>query len=263
MTFVRVVLILVIVSDCVRMQMLGEAPPRPGRSDAVSLGEAVKKRYDPDRFPEVPALWHLNFERLPQHVAVASAALAVHMMLPEAVRELAGKRTQMLPTVSGALIFCMVSYCFVAIAVVTTFGTWTRPICTLNWVNYTAGEPEPGIFAFLVRSMILLVPIFDITSAYPIFARVLASSIHGSLGKSSDLEPPFLLCGFCAVLPLVGAAIVFDVAETLGWAGVLLMPLIFMVPQLMMLKGEEYASNAWVQTLFIQVFTGGGIANVL
>merc|ERR1719242_1584252 len=115
-------------------------------------------------------------------------------MLPEAVRELAGKRTHMLPTVFAALAFCTVGYCLVAIAVVTTFGTWTRPICTLNWVNYTAGESEPGTMAFLVRSLILLVPIFDITSAYPVFALVLASNVHGSLGKASSLEPPFLLC---------------------------------------------------------------------
>jgi hypothetical protein len=147
MTLCRICLVVAIVGDCLRMASHGEAPPHPGRmkddsSHIVPTGDGSSgDHYDADRWPSVSSPLHTNIWRSPQHISLATAALTVHMIIPDAVHDLGNKKRNLLPTVGAALAFCMVVYCIVSVAVVMTFGEWTRPVCTLNWVNYTAGEP--------------------------------------------------------------------------------------------------------------------------
>lgn len=244
MTACRIVLGIAIVGDCIRMLSLGEAPPHPGRggdgdAHVVAAGGAAAGGYQSDRFPETPSPWQLDIRHGPQHIALATAALTVHMVIPDAVHDLADKRNTLLPTVGAALAFCAVVYCLLSAAVVQTFGAWTRPVCTLNWVNYTAGQPVAHPIAIAFRSFVILMPVFDVSAAYPILAQSLASNLHSVLGSEQEAGSPWYLRLVCAVVPLFGAALVYDAAETLGWCGILLVPFVFILPQLMLLKAED------------------------
>lgn len=254
MTVCRIVLGLAIIGDCVRMLTSGEAPPHPGRggddaAHVVSVGGGGAHTYQTDRFPERPSAWHVDFNHAPQHIALATAALTVHMVIPDAVHDLGEKRRTLLPTVGAALAFCVIVYCLLSAAVVMAFGVWTRPVCTLNWVNYTAGESVAGPFAIAFRSFIILIPVLDVTAAYPILAQSLASNLHSVLCSEDDGKTSWYLRLICAMAPMLGAASVYDAAETLGWCGLLLVPFVFILPQLLLLKAErlcieEYGEDA-------------------
>merc|ERR1719253_1542339 len=109
----------------------------------------------------------------------------------------------------------------VSASVVSAFGSWTHPVCTLNWVNYTAGEPHAGPVAIMFRLFVILMPVFDVTAAYPILAQSLASNLQAVV-SAEHYDSPWYLRLICAVGPLVGAALVYDAATTLGWCGILL-----------------------------------------
>lgn len=242
MTACRIVLGLAIVGDCLRMLSLGEAPPHPGSAggDAhvVPVGGGGGSSYNPDRFPSRPSLFDVDFSHGAHHIALATTALTVHMVIPDAIHDLTDKRRTLLPTVGAALAFCAVVYCLLSSAVVATFGSWTRPVCTLNWVNYTAGQPEAGPLAIALRLFIIIMPVFDVVAAYPILAQSLASNLQAVLSEEKD-SPPWYARLICAMVPLVGAVFVYDAAETLGWVGVLLVPFVFILPQVLLLKADD------------------------
>lgn len=242
MTVCRIVLGVAIVGDCIRMLSLGEAPPHPGHGadeSAHVVGSTSGSIYRSDRFPSSPSPWNVNLDRGPQHIALVTAALTVHMVIPDAVHDLADKKRNLLPTIGAALAFCAVVYCLLSGAVVLTYGAWTRPVCTLNWVNYTAGQPVAGPFAIAFRSFVILVPVLDVTAAYPILAQSLAANLDAAIHSETGDRPAWYLALSCAVGPLIGAALVYDAAETLGWCGVLLVPFVFILPQLLLLRAEH------------------------
>lgn len=245
MTLCRVVLGVAIIGDCLRMLALEEAPPHPASGGGASAhvvpaGEdGATHHYHADRWPSVPSPWRVNLQHGPQHIALATAALTVHMVIPDAVHDLSDKKRYLFPTVGASLAFCAIVYCFVSAAVVQTFGAWTRPVCTLNWVNYTAGRPVAGPLAIALRSFIILMPVFDVMAAYPILAQSLASNLQSVISPETDGRPAWYLRLVCALGPLLGASIVYDAAQTLGWCGILLVPFVFILPQLLLVKAEQ------------------------
>mmetsp|Transcript_16814 Transcript_16814/g.48033 ORF Transcript_16814/g.48033 Transcript_16814/m.48033 type:complete len:513 (+) Transcript_16814:123-1661(+) len=250
MTVVRMLLVSAILGDCARMHVLGEAPPHPGargsgHATSESLWEDVNERYDPRRFPTVPEPGHLDLSQVPRHVAMATAALSVHMVIPEAVHDLARKPSTLLPTVAAALALCCLVYCLVGAAVASTFGEWTRPVCTLNWVSYTGGQATVDAAARLLRSVIILVPVVDVSAAYPILALSLATNVLSGAGQKVGEGPRWQLLLACASLPIVGAAFVFDIGKTMGWVGVLLLPLVFLIPPMLLLRAETLCISAY------------------
>eukprot|EP00929_Paragymnodinium_shiwhaense_P034892 TRINITY_DN18930_c0_g1_i1.p1 TRINITY_DN18930_c0_g1~~TRINITY_DN18930_c0_g1_i1.p1 ORF type:complete len:521 (+),score=78.36 TRINITY_DN18930_c0_g1_i1:150-1712(+) len=245
MTLCRILLVVAMVGDCIRMVALDEAPPQPGSSSSTVAQHhggdvgASEQLYDPTAFPARPSLWHVDFYHAPQLVAVAAGALAVHPMIPDVARELRDKKTSMLPSIFVSLTCCLFFYCLIGAVVPMAFGHWVRPVCSLNWVSYTAGHPRADIWAKSFRQFVLLVPVVDITAAYPIIAQTLASNLYTTIvGPGAD-GVPFYWRLVCGVLPLFGAALVFDVAVVFGWTGVLTLPFIFIMPQLMLLRAEE------------------------
>lgn len=240
MTSLRLLLVCCILGDCLRMKLLDEAPPPPGaiKGHATHGGEVA---YDPHRFPEIPAFSEFQPHSLLQHVAVAMAALTVHMIIPEAVEELAEKPKNLLPTVGGAMAFCILVYILVSAAVAFTFGHWTLPVCTLNWAHNTFGEPTAGYGALAFRAFLLLVPTLDVTGAYP----VLASSLAGTLRLFVGTETTWRLKAGCALLPSLGAALVKDLPRLLGVVGLLMLVFVFVLPPLLLMSAEDRCVKAF------------------
>lgn len=245
MTLCRICLVIAIVGDCMRIATMEEAPPHPGmRQEEASHivpvgGRSSVAHYDPDRWPSVPSPLQTNAWRGCHHIALATAALTVHMVIPDAVHDLTDKRKTLLPTLGSALAFCTFVYCIISIAVVMTFGKWTRPVCTLNWVNYTAGEPTASAFAMTFRTVVILIPVLDVTAAYPILSQSLAANVSSVLWPTSTERSTWYLRLLCSLIPLIGASFVYNAAQTLGWCGVLLVPFVFILPQLLLEKAER------------------------
>jgi hypothetical protein len=237
MAAVRLLLVLCIVGDCLRMHITGEAPPQPeGPAKGHAPDSSVAESYDPTKFPTVPSPGTFRASSLMEHVAVAMAALTVHMVIPEAVEDLVDKPRYLLATVMSALGFCCVVYCMVTAAVAFTFGEWTSPVCTLNWVHYTAGRSSPSIGAVVFRSFLMLVPTVDVTGAYPVLASSLASTLRLF---TPSMEITQCLRIACAACPILGAMVEFDLPKILGCVGMLMLVFVFVVPPMFILKAEQ------------------------
>mmetsp|Transcript_68662 Transcript_68662/g.194759 ORF Transcript_68662/g.194759 Transcript_68662/m.194759 type:complete len:490 (+) Transcript_68662:25-1494(+) len=237
MSAARLLLVLSIIGDCARMHVMGEAPPPPG-GDSVghAPGRSAVQSYNPTAFPSLPSPTAFKPVALPNHVAVAMAALTVHMIIPEALKDLDDKPRNMLPTVGCALALCIVVYVLVSASVAFTFGDWTKPVCTLNWVHYTAGRPAAGWGAVLFRSWLLIVPTVDVTGAYPVLATALASTMRPCFPST---DGSWQLRVACALLPVVGAAVVSDLPYLLGCVGLCMLLFVFILPPIMILRAES------------------------
>lgn len=237
MSAARLLLVLSIIGDCARMRITGEAPPPPG-DDSVGhapTGPAVPS-YNPTTFPSMPSPMAFKPTALPSHVAVAMAAFTVHIVIPEAVKDLNDKPRNMLPTVGCALGLCIVVYALVSASVAFTFGDWTKPVCTLNWMHYTAGRPAAGWGAVLFRSGLLIVPTVDVAGAYPVLATVLASTMRPCF---PSMDGSWQLRVVCALCPVVGAAVVSDLPYLLGCVGLFMLFFVFIIPPMMILRAES------------------------
>ncbi|CAK0878894.1 unnamed protein product [Prorocentrum cordatum] len=117
-----------------------------------------------------------------------------------------------------------------------TFGDWTKPVCTLNWVHYTAGRPAAGWGAVLFRSWLLIVPTVDVTGAYPVLATALASTMRPCFPST---DGSWQLRVACALLPVVGAAVVSDLPYLLGCVGLCMLLFVFILPPIMILRAES------------------------
>lgn len=246
MTFVRVILVLLVLGDCIRMLAVQEAPPVPGGHDGTHgapLGSIDGgPPYDRTRFPEKPSLSHFDISHLPRHVAMITVAIAVHVVIPEAVSELEDKPRTLIPTLASAMLLCSVVYVLVGLIVPLTFGDWVHRVCTLNWANWTAGEVRASVFAVILRSFIILVPVVDVTAAYPVFAVTVTSTVYSQFCAASENSkdpPPIWLRLICAAVPLVGAALIFDIGIALSWASLCIGPFMFLIIPLMLRRTEK------------------------
>lgn len=249
MTLVRLLLVALMLGDCIRMLVLHEAPSVPGGFEgahAAPLGSTGHgPLYNPKQFPDVQPPHHMNLAHLGNHIAMVTFAITVHVVIPEATHDLRDKPRNLIPTITVALLFCAVVYILMGLIVPMTFGNWVQPVNSLNWANYTGGQVEASVAAIIFRSFIILVPVVDITAAYPILVISLASNIHsivrgaGLADKDDKAPPPWWLRALCAILPVLGAALVFDVTTALGWTGFFLLPVLFIIMPLLLLRAQS------------------------
>merc|ERR1719281_196167 len=190
MTLVRLLLVALMLGDCIRMLVLHEAPSVPGGFEgahAAPLGSTADgPLYNPHNFPDVQPLSHMNLAHLGNHIAMVTFAITVHVVIPEATHDLRNKAQNLIPTITFALLFCAVIYILMGLIVPLTFGNWVQPVNSLNWANFTGGQLEASMAAIIFRSFIILVPVVDITAAYPILVLSLASNIHSMILSSDE-----------------------------------------------------------------------------
>lgn len=251
MSCLRALLVTCLLVDCIRMLALNEAPPKPpsvsGHATAIDSHTA---RYDPNRFPEFSDPLHFSLAHLPTHVALVTTAIAVHIVIPDTTHDLGDKERNIIPAIFGAMLFCGTVYFAMALIIPITFGSFTHPVCNLNWVNYTGGQPKASAAALAFRYFVLIVPTVDITAAFPVLVTSLSltarSVVDGiccgtGMGGTTDFSKPvpWWMRFLCAVPPILGAVFMPDVAVALVWSGLCIGPLMFIVLPVLLLRSES------------------------
>lgn len=250
MTCMRALLVTCLLVDCIRMLSLNEAPPQPPKvqGHSTTLG-SDNARYDPHNFPESLDPLHFSPAHLPGHVALVTAAIAVHIVIPDTVHDLEDKERNIIPTIATAMLFCGTVYFGVALLIPLTFGSFTHPVCNLNWVNYTGGQPTASGMALAFRYLVLVVPVLDVTAAFPLFVTSLSltcrMAINSILDRPTDFkEPiPWWLRMLYAIPPILGAAFIPNISVALAWSGLFIGPLMFIVLPVLLLRAETFCCN--------------------
>merc|ERR1719160_2385120 len=83
----------------------------------------------------------------------------------------------MLPTVTAAILFCVVVYLLIGVLVASVFGNDTLPVASLNWRNFTGGQTVAPEWANTFSTMLILFPTVDILSAFPLVAFCLGENL--------------------------------------------------------------------------------------
>jgi len=187
---------------------------------------------------------HFSLTHVPGHVALVMTAIAVHIVIPDTVHDLRDKEQNIIFTIAAAMLFCGTVYFALMLLVPLTFGSFTHPVCNLNWVNYTGGEIKASVVALAFRYFVLVVPTIDITAAFPVLitsmSLTLRSVIDGISGRTTDFSEPvpcWLRCLY-AIPPIIGASFVPDVSVALNWSGLCIGPLMFIVLPVLLLRAE-------------------------
>ncbi len=131
-------------------------------------------------------------------------------------------------------------YTLVGEAVALYYGSSTSQTCSLDWADYRGGasadESVPGWASFL-SYMVVLFPVFDILSAFPLNAITLANNIMARVVRDPHKRAqrryivPFRLAA--ALPPLVGACLVSDLGTILSYAGCVGILIAFLFPCLL------------------------------
>jgi len=113
----------------------------------------------------------------------ASVALNFHFIIPDLIKPVSNKQ-YLLHMTSSALLVATIFYALMGILVSLYFGPNTRSLATLNWQTYTAMDGGWGgdlyqrpWYAVVIQLLVMLFPIFDMLSVFPLVAVSLGDNI--------------------------------------------------------------------------------------
>lgn len=176
----------------------------------------------------------IGFGSMFTHMAFS---LACQQNLPDALAPLNKKKYAHIATL-GSIVMC--GFIYVAIAVVSsaTFTTSTPSPVTLAWADYNGREGGWGVgtstwWASIIKYMILLFPIINLTNEFPLVATTLSTNMrtlfpnpHSKrtkfITKALAAFPPFILT--CAVGSL---RVIFDITGCFSFVLCFTLPCIF------------------------------------
>jgi hypothetical protein len=158
-----------------------------------------------------------------------------------------------------ALGFCFVGYTVLAITVSSYFGENTKISSNLNWEYYwgvIGPNREIPLYARCVSSFVVLLPAFDVASAFPLNAITLGNSLmswyHGSrvhtLGVQEYRRSVALFRMIAAAPPLCAALFVSNLGVITNFAGVTGFAIAFLFPALLALYSKKLLTAHSVPT---------------
>jgi len=118
-------------------------------------------------------------------------ALAVHYNVPDLLQPLADKSKAGVVTFGAQIVAASLYLCLGVVGALAFDDV--RPLATLNWRNY--GADDPTVFkTVVIRYLILLAPVVNVVSAYPLVGRTVAANGLQTLSffrrRSGDHRPP-------------------------------------------------------------------------
>ena len=149
-----------------------------------------------------------------------------------------------------ALGFCFVGYTLLAITVSSYFGENTKMSSNLNWEYYwgvIGPNREIPLYARFVSSFVVLLPAFDVASAFPLNAITLGNSLmswyHGSRVHTLGLQEYRRSVAFfrliAAAPPLCAAFFVSNLGVITNFAGVTGFAIAFLFPAVLSLYSKK------------------------
>eukprot|EP01124_Arcella_intermedia_P020436 TRINITY_DN27910_c0_g1_i1.p1 TRINITY_DN27910_c0_g1~~TRINITY_DN27910_c0_g1_i1.p1 ORF type:complete len:509 (+),score=33.35 TRINITY_DN27910_c0_g1_i1:36-1529(+) len=215
----------------------------------------------------------------------AAVALNFHFTIPDLVRPVEKKK--FLPHMTtAALIVASSFYILVGILCSRFFKSNTESLATLNWQTYTGLEGGWGgdlnarpWWAVVVQFIVMLFPIFDMLSVFPLVAVTLGENLcqmfpGGNIfavirpGKpfsrsvERDIRISHTVCRlFSSVPPIILAFALKGLSDIFDFTGLFAFFLQLIVPCLLQLKSRSICENTWGPSSWKTIYTNFISAN--
>jgi hypothetical protein len=188
-----------------------------------------------------------QLDRMYLLLPIAAYAMVFHHSIP-ALSHPVKDKLQLGGIYTAAILFCFVAYTAIGLVVSLYFGDKILTSSNLNWSSYigSSGSAESvSLAASAVALFVVLLPAFDVASAYPLNAITLGnnlmsayygSSIH-KVEESRWARASFRL--IAAMPPILGAACVADLSVITHFTGVSGYALAFLFPALLAIYSEQ------------------------
>lgn len=181
---------------------------------------------------------------------IAIYSQVFHHSIPILAQPMTNKKA--IPKIfTGVLSTTFFLYSFLGVVVALYYGSAVQQTCTLNWNHYTgSSSPDRPGFASFISYLVVLFPALDVISAFPLNAITLGNGMctafTSSPGQShAPIAPPkrvLLIFRLCAAIPpLIGAALVKDLAPVLQYTGCVGVLLAFVFPTVLCWVSQQRA----------------------
>jgi hypothetical protein len=161
-------------------------------------------------------------------------------------------------------------YCTLGLMCSAYFGELTSPVVTLNWVGYRGFGTDSGDgagghvatpwWAYFVRWVVMLFPVLDLISAFPLTAITASKLAAFSLPPTRTAK---LACSLVtAVLPIVLGYFFRRLDSILQFTGLVGLVIAFVVPGALQVMSVARASRAWGPAAAVTTpYSSGGPAS--
>ena len=157
---------------------------------------------------------------------------------------------------AGALGVTTAAYLVLGSACALYFGGFTQALVTLNWSDYTAGTRGGTALSHVVSYLVRLFPVITISAAFPLNVISLGDTLRALLAPAASARATTVACRWAAcVPPLLGSALVCNVATLTNACGILAYALVFYFPGALQIVSRRRCREAWG--------SGGGSDGVL
>jgi hypothetical protein len=165
----------------------------------------------------------------------AAVAANFHYNCPDILFPLRNKRSAVW-VAQAALLTALAFYVTFGLLAAYFFGPQTLPLVTLNWSQFTGfgksgwgnlpdGHTKARTWARVVQGSVMMFPVLDMISVFPIVAVTLASNLESTLRPHipqtyvSDRVLTYLARLLAAVPPIILAALVGDLESIFSFTG--------------------------------------------
>ncbi|BFU22189.1 amino acid transporter, putative [Entamoeba histolytica HM-1:IMSS-B] len=199
--------------------------------------------YSDDDIIDPLALFNLN--GFGAAFSVISVSLACHHNIPESVAPLQDKR-KLKKLIFITLLSATIIYITLGVIGALCFGKKTVSPITTNWLEYTGCDGGFGIcqdhkirwYGYVIQITILMFPLVNLTSEYPLVSATLASNIS-QLSSENTSKVSFSSKCLAAFPPLLLAMIKADLSKIFGFTGIFGFVLILILPSMFQIFSKK------------------------
>jgi len=185
-----------------------------------------------------------------------AVALNFHYNVPDIVNPVRNKAI-LNRIVSGAQMCAFSFYIILSLLAASYFGNATQPLVTLNWRTFTAQdggwggslEHRPPI-AVVVQLIVMLFPVFDMMSVFPLIAITLGNNIYSVMPDNvksmlSEKKGKILSRLLAAIPPLFLAGVFGEIDKIFEIAGIFSFWPVLIWPPVLYLLSRKYCIERW------------------
>jgi len=185
-----------------------------------------------------------------------AVALNFHYNVPDIIHPMQDKSV-LTRIVSGAQVVAFGFYIVLSVLSAWYFGNATQQLVTFNWSTFTARDggwggdvsDRPAI-AIVVQLIVMLFPVFDMISVFPLVAVTLGNNIHNVLPANFKSAVQPRLVGIvsrllAAIPPIIAAAIFGEISKIFSIAGIFCFWPVLIWPPVLFLLSRKFCIERW------------------
>jgi hypothetical protein len=205
-----------------------------------------------------------HVEKFPTMFANLLLAAGFHNVVPKVNQHLIKKR-QAMSVYRYVILTLFYLLSFLGLIVASAFGTNIKPLCSLNWYQFTGNsDPEnPEWWSYPIKYVIVLFPALDVITVFPMTVINLADNLLCILKyQSPDHAPAKYRKGMrilVLVIPLVGSLFLTDLRELFNWSGMLGMVPVFFAPTILEMATLKLVPKACIYDGILSNLTGARV----